>query len=240
MNDPSNAARFINSYNKIDSKLRALYSFKPTQSFSDMVKRSAQVNSLIRRYEAELGDYARLRNAIVHQSKDGEIIAIPCDSVVDKIETIERLLYTPPTIGETIEDKKIVSVDEQMSVKQVVLLIERTGYSNMPVYSGKAMTGIVNSRRIVHEIGKIVGEGGDVNAFLSETPVGDILKDSDLVAYYKYLAKTDSLQQVPDAFEENKKLLAVVVSEHGIKGERIVNFITAADLAGVNKILEDY
>ena len=31
-----------------------------------------------------------------------------------------------------------------------------------------------------------------------------------------------------------------MVSEHGIKGERIVNFITAADLTNVHKILEEY
>lgn len=60
------------------------------------------------------------------------------------------------------------------------------------------------------------------------------------MTYYKYLSKADSLQKVLDAFEENKKLLAVVVSEHGIKGERIVNFITAADLTNVHKILEEY
>ena len=39
MNDTANARRFINSYNKIDSKMRALYNFKPSQSFSDMVTR---------------------------------------------------------------------------------------------------------------------------------------------------------------------------------------------------------
>ena len=240
MNDTANARRFINSYNKIDSKMRALYNFKPSQSFSDMVRRSAQENSVIRKFEDELMDYARLRNAIVHQSMDGEIIAVPCDSVVEKIEYIEKLLYAPPTNGETMPDKRIVSVDEQMSVKQVLLLVARTNYSNLPVYGGKVMAGIVNNRRLVHEIGKVIDNGRDVDAFLSETPVGDILKESDLLTYYKYLSKADSLQKVLDAFEENKKLLAVVVSEHGIKGERIVNFITAADLTNVHKILEEY
>lgn len=34
--------------------------------------------------------------------------------------------------------------------------------------------------------------------------------------------------------------MAVAVSEHGVMGERIVNFITAADLSAINKILEEY
>ena len=68
----------------------------------------------------------------------------------------------------------------------------------------------------------------------------EIVRESDLFAYYKYLGKQDTLQDVLAAFEENKKLLAVLVSEHGAAGERIENIITPVDLVEVNKILEDY
>ena len=70
--DKRNATEFINSYNKIDAQLRDLYSFKPSQSFTDVVRRSAEKNSIVRKYENDLVDYARLRNAIVHQSTDGQ------------------------------------------------------------------------------------------------------------------------------------------------------------------------
>lgn len=171
MNDTTNARRFINSYNKIDSKMRALYNFKPSQSFSDMVRRSAQENSVIRKFEDELMDYARLRNAIVHQSMDGEIIAVPCDSVVEKIEYIEKLLYAPPTIGETMPDKRIVSVDEQMSVKQVLLLVARTNYSNPARLRRQGDGGAsVNNRRLVHEIGKVTTTDGMWTPFFPKRP----------------------------------------------------------------------
>lgn len=240
MNDLTNARIFINCYNKIDNKLRALYNFKAAQSFADVVRRSAEQNSVVRKYEDELMNYARLRNAIVHQSVDGEIIAVPCDGVVEKIKLIEQLICTPPTVGEKLSDKSIVSIEEDLSLHRAVMLMARTGYSNLPVYGGKVMVGIVNNRRLVQEIGRVIGEGGSVDAFLSQTAVGDILKESDLFTYYKYIAKTDSLQKVLEAFDENKKLLAVAVSERGIRGERIVNFITAADLPRIHKILEDY
>ena len=70
--------------------------------------------------------------------------------------------------------------------------------------------------------------------------MGDILAESDMFVYYKYVGKRDTLQDVLNAFEENKKLLAVAVSENGRIGERIVNFITTADLVRVNKLMEDY
>lgn len=236
----SNATRFINAYNKIDVKIRALYNYKSAQSFSDCIRRSALVNSIIRKYEDELVDFARLRNAIVHKSYDEKIIAVPCDEAVALIEHVEKLLYAPPKIADYLTEKKIVSVDERLSIKQVIMMFEKTGHSSMPVYHDGVMIGIINSKRIVKEIGKIIVKGKNVSEFINGTAIGEILLDDDFNTYYKLLAKTDSLEEVLNAFEENKKLLAVVISEKGIKGERIVNFITAVDLAQINKILEEY
>mgnify|MGYP005828197005 FL=1 len=194
----------------------------------------------MRKYESDLIDFARLRNAIVHQSTDGKIIAVPCDEVVEEMQLIERLLCTPPRIGESIRPKKIVSVDDAISVKQAVMLIARTNFSNLPVYRGKRMVGMINNRRIIKALGSVLERGGDLDEFAAKTPVGEIVCESDLFAYYKYLGKQDTLQDVLAAFEENKKLLAVLVSEHGAAGERIENIITPVDLVEVNKILEDY
>ena len=102
------------------------------------------------------------------------------------------------------------------------------------------MIGIVNNRRVLRELGDVLAQGRSADAWLSETPVADILAESDLFVYYKYLGKKDSLQEIVDAFEENRKLLAVCVSENGRAGERIVNFVTSADLPRINKLLEDY
>ncbi len=238
--DKQNAREFLDAYNKIDAQLRQLYHFKPSQSFSDMVRRSAAENSVIRKYESDLVDYARLRNAIVHQSTDGRIIAVPCDETVVEMRRIEKLLCAPPRIGDCIRSKKIVSVDDAISVKQAVMLIARTNFSNLPVYRGKRMVGIVNNRRIIKALGAVLERGGSLDEFSSNTPVGEILRESDLFTYYRYLSKDNTLQDILAAFEENKKLLAVLVSEHGAAGERVENILTPADLVEVNKILEDY
>ena len=238
--DTRNATEFINAYNKIDAQLREMYGYKPSQSFTDVVRRSAEKNAIVRKYENELYDYARLRNAIVHQSTDGRIIAVPCEDVVENILLIERLLCSPPTVGETLQDKRIVSIEAEISLRQAVQLMARTGYSNLPVYRGKRMIGIINNRRVLRELGDILSQGRSADAWLSETPVADILAESDLFVYYRYLGKGDSVQEIVDAFEENRKLLAVCISENGKAGERIVNFVTSADLPRINKLLEDY
>lgn len=134
----------------------------------------------------------------------------------------------------------MVSIEAGISLRQAVLLISRTGHSNLPVYDGRRMVGIVNNRRIIREVGAQLSRGQSVDAFLSETPVGDILDESDMFVYYKYLSENATLEEVLSAFETNKKLIAVVVSERGRMGERIRNIVTPADLVHISRKLEDF
>jgi predicted transcriptional regulator len=236
----SNARRFINSYNKIDVQLRNLYDFKANQSFSDMVRRSADKNLVVRKYENELIDYARLRNAIIHKSIDEVIIAEPNDEVTQKFEMIEKLLCTPPKISEIFKDKNIISIEQDINLREVILLFEKTGYSNIPVYCKGVMIGVINHKRIVRAIGKVILNGMDIDDYLNETNCGKILSPEDMITYYAVLSKHDTIERTALMFEQNKKLRAVLITEKGFVGERVLNLLTSIDLALINKILEDY
>ena len=83
--DKTNATRFIDAYNKIDYALRVQNNFKRSMSFSDMIRRAVVVNHIVRKYEDDLIDFGRLRNAIIHKSNDKFIIAEPHIDVVEKI-----------------------------------------------------------------------------------------------------------------------------------------------------------
>lgn len=61
-----------------------------------------------------------------------------------------------------------------------------------------------------------------------------------MFVYYKYLSENATLEEVLSAFETNKKLIAVVVSERGKMGERIRNIVTPADLVHISRKLEDF
>ena len=94
----TNAQRFLNAYNTLDHSLRTQYNFKRTIAFSDVIRRSVMLNSVIRKYEDDLIDYGRLRNAIVHSGNEQEIIAEPNTNVVEKLEKIAQIVSTPPKV----------------------------------------------------------------------------------------------------------------------------------------------
>ena len=81
----SNAIDFISAYNTIDSKLRAIYRGRGNLQFSDLVRRCAEFNNTVRKYEEDLLLCAKLRNVIVHDSNKDRIIAEPCDDMTQLI-----------------------------------------------------------------------------------------------------------------------------------------------------------
>lgn len=151
--EKTNAQRFIQAYNTIDQTLRYLYNYKRSMSFSDIVRRSVPVNYLVRKYEDKLVDYGRLRNAIIHKSNDEFIIAEPHGDVVLDIENIAKLISTPPKVLEVVEPRKVVCATAETNIADVISLMTKTKYSNIPIYKNDELIGVASGRYIVEGIG---------------------------------------------------------------------------------------
>ena len=88
--EKTRAERFIECFNKIDYALRTKYNLNRSMSFSDLIRKCVALNYVVRKYEDDLIDYGRLRNAIVHHSSSKKIIAEPHEDVVVQFEKIDR------------------------------------------------------------------------------------------------------------------------------------------------------
>ncbi len=232
----SNAIDFISSYNAVDARLRALYRGKGNLQFSDLVRRCAEFNPTVKKYEDDLLMFAKLRNAIVHDSSRDRIIAEPCDDVTRLFAHIEALLCSPPKLS-VLKEKRVTGISAEASVAEAVSKISESDFSNLPVYRKGRMIGMINNRRLVRVLGRALDRGESVEEVLS-APCSSILMEEDLTRFYKILAKDDSVQDAVDAFTENRKLLAVLVTETGAVGEHILNLITSTDLPRLLELLE--
>lgn len=233
----SNAIDFISAYNTIDSRLRAIYRGKGNLQFSDLVRRCAEFNNTVRKYEDDLLLCARLRNVIVHESKKDRIIAEPCDDLTRLIGHVAELLSMPPRLS-VLREKNVTGIDAEATLAAAFVRIAQTNYSNLPVYRKDRMIGILNNRRVVRVVGQALERGEDVDVFL-QTPCSQILQAEDMNRFYRVLGRSDTVQEAIDAFEDNRKLLAVVVTESGDAGDRIVNLLTSADIPMLIRILEE-
>lgn len=230
----SNAIDFISAYNIIDARLRVMYDGKGSLSFSDLVRRCAETNATVGRYEDELLTYAKLRNAIVHNSTREQVIAEPNDQATAQILHIAKLLSDPPKLS-SLKKPTPVSIQENRPLSEAIKCLAEKGFSNLPVAKGGRTIGFINNRRIVRSIGNAIQQGCDVDAFL-KTPCGQIIREEDMRLYYKTLKDTDTLQDALDCFSQNKKLLAVIVSD---SLGRMSFLLTPADLPELIQMLEE-
>ena len=229
----SNATEFISSYNKIDARLRALYRGKGNLQFTDLVRRVAQCSATVKRYEDELVSFARLRNAIVHESTTERIIAEPCDEATALIAHIAALLSAPPRLS-SLKERQPLCIDAEKTVSEAIVEISRSGYSNLPVYRKGALAGVLNNRGIIRDLGVALGRGESAEEFLQK-PCGSVLREEDMTVYYKTLTEKDTVQDALDAFSQNRRLLAVLV--FGESGA--MNILTPSDIPRLLQILEN-
>lgn len=234
------AERFIKAYNQLDYTIKNLYNFKRGMPFSDCIRRAVPLNSVIRKFEDDLVDFSRLRNAIVHSSRDDEeIIAIPKKEVVEKLEHITRLISTPPRVYDTVCRKDVLCVENIVSVKETIGLISKSGYSNLPVYKDGEILGVANGQKILNQLGKIINNDQDLCDFITNTKIEDLIS-SEKESFYTIAPKSLTISEALNLFYENRKLLVILITPNGNFLEMPIGIVTVSDILDINKILENY
>ena len=233
-----NAKRFINAYNRLDQGLRDIYSIKRSLNYADMIKKVATVNTVVAKFEDDLIDYGRLRNAIVHGNGE-EIIAEPNYSVVEKLENIARLINTPPKVIDSLKLRKVYVVQGEATLKEVIYQMGRMGYSIIPVYISGTLIGVINRKMIVDTLAKFIKEGRDVSIAMDE-PISECTNIFSETNHYEVVPANITIENLLYIFDQNRKLSSVVLTENGNYNEEPKAVVVAADIIDLNKILDNY
>lgn len=234
----SNAKRFIDAYNRLDKGMREIYNIKPSVSFSDCVRKVAQINSVIRKHEDDIIEYGRLRNAIVHDDGE-ETIAEPNTSVVEKLESIARLICTPPRVMDTVANRSVFCVDASTKVSEVLKQMFQTGYSVVPVYQNKTLVGVINRKMIVEALGAGISAGIDLDD-LSALPVSEALDLKQSSHSYEVVSSQTTIDGVLYLFQSNRKLSVVIITKNGNYDEQPLGVVVTSDTIDMQTILDNY
>lgn len=241
INQKSNARRFLDAYNNIDYALKTRYNINRSTGFSDLVRKAVAINYVVRKYQDELIDYGRLRNAIIHNNNEDYVIAEPHIEVVKNIEHIEKLLTTPPKAVETVARREVLTTNAGRSMREVITLMASSNFSNIPVYNDqKELIGVANGQKILNSMGQFLLAGGKCSAFLDNVQIEDMLSTLQNSNYYEVKNSKCTVEEALDEFDKNHKLLAILFTKNGNKNELPVGIMTGANVVEAQKILEDY
>lgn len=239
MENESNSSRFITCYNRIDSALRTQGEMRRSISYTEAVRRAAKTNSLVRKYEEDLVDYGRLRNAIVHSTNEDYVIAEPHLEVVEAYEKIANLICTPPLAVNTVCNRNFKSLLYNEKLCDVVEYIYKSGISTIPIYKDEMLIGVANATKITRVIGKWTYEKRNLDE-LFNMPIENVLKIMIEDNYYTIADDRITLDKVLDLFTENRKLLLIVITKSGSLLEKPIGIVTVGDIMDINKILDNY
>lgn len=240
-NQKSNAQRFLEAYNNIDYALKTRYNINRSTGFSDLVRKAVAINYVVRKYQDELIDYGRLRNAIVHNNNEEYVIAEPHIEVVKNIEHIEKLLTTPPKAVDSVARREVLTTSSGKSMREVIMLMASSNFSNIPVYNkDKELIGVANGQKILNSMGQFLLAGGKCSVFLDNVQIEDMLSTLQNSNYYVVKNAKCTIEEALDEFDKNHKLLAILFTKNGNKNELPIGIMTGANVVEAQKILEDY
>ncbi|MGG3563391.1 CBS domain-containing protein [Neobacillus rhizosphaerae] len=230
---PLLSERFEVAFNQVHDALRDIVQIKDDR-FVVLVKVGAKKYQMIDTYKKDLEQYARLRNAIVHEKMEvGFYIAEPNAKVVSHIERIANV-FSRPNYALTIATKNVVFFDYQDSILKVTTAIKEHGYSKFPIYKNKTCNGLLTAGSIVKWMAQNM-ENSMVN--LSDIHVSDIMmyeKEHPI----EIVAKDINIFEVENIFEQahkkKRKLEGVIITENGKADEAPLGIITAWDLIEID------
>jgi len=232
------AERFVNAYNLLDHSLRTQYNFKTNISFSDLIRRCATLNQVIRSYEDDLIDFARLRNAIIH-SRNEQVIAEPHEDVVVLMEKVARIISTPPLVVDAIKRAHVEVIASDNNLREYIVKSSAIGHSNIPVYKQKMLIGVMQRHSFLENLGHVIKDGRKVDEYLENTNIEQYLRENPSTTHFTIVSARVTIEEVIELFG-NRKLSAVIITDNGTSGGNLLGIITTADIIGLMQILEGY
>lgn len=227
-----NSERFEVAFNRIQDALEKLLGIY-NRGFADLVRIGARRHKIIKKFDDELLQFARLRNAIVHDKTElGYYIAEPHEKVVKRIEQIEALLSKPnPCLS--IATKKVIYYFLDDPILKIINEMKHHNYSQFPIYNGGRCVGLLKSRTIL----KWLANQPESLVKLDAVSVNDVFvfeRKHPMV----FVPKSYSIFEIEDVFEEahaNKEMIELaIVTENGKATEKPLGVITPWDLIEID------
>lgn len=230
---PLLSERFEVAFNQVHDAMKDIVNINDDR-FVVLVKIGAKKYQMIETFKKDLEQYAKLRNAIVHEKMEiGYYIAEPNARVVEHIEKIANV-FTRPNYALSIATKQVVFFDYRDSILKVTEVIKKFNYSKFPVYKNKQCVGLLTTGAIVKWMAQNM-ESSFVN--LADIHVSDIMKYEKEHPIH-FVSKQSNIFEVENIFEkshkEKKKLEGVIITENGKSEEAPLGFITAWDLIEID------
>ena len=222
--------RFEAAFNRIHKVLKDSLPQCKTDRFTELVQ-EGRGHGLIRYYEKDLCQFAKLRNAMVHEKiDDGYYIAEPHMEAVEKIERIADEFEKPPS-ALSISTTPVHYFYEKDRLEDVLKVIKEESHSRFPIYDEKDdYAWLLTSSEIVQYLAE---HFDDDYKELKKVEVKELFNKKykhsvSFVNQHATVLEVETLFET--ARKKNKKLECIIITTKGNSSESPNGIITPWDL----------
>jgi predicted transcriptional regulator len=226
----SQSERFETAFNRIHKALIQAVKNARTDKFTDLVYKGKN-HAFIRYYEHDLCQFAKLRNALVHEKiEEGYYIAEPHMDIIKKIESIADEFEKPET-ALSIATKPVYYFQEDDMLADVLDAIKKYSHSRFPIYNQESeYAWLLTSAEIVKYLAE---HFANAKMDLNKVKVKALYNERKQ-HHIVFVSQNSSVFEVEDIFEEyqarNKKIEGVLITKNGSPKEKPNGIITSWDL----------
>lgn len=236
----SNVERFLNAFISIEQELYRMLGIKQHTRFYNLIKQAVKISPVVARYQVDLMEYADLRNVIVHKRKEGVVLAEPNQYAVEEIEKIASYLLEPPRVLPKFK-KPVVTVEPGRTVAEVVKLIYKHDFSQIPVQENGAVIDMVTASALVCWLGKSLA-AGSFEPY--NTPIYAVLPHDESMQSFIFVDGDTSLFEIQDLFcfheQRGNRLEAILITKNGLSSDNLLGIITIWDLPAIQKEIDSH
>lgn len=236
-----NSQRFISLFKKLEMLAAKESNSSRETAFSKMLATLTKKNNIFSFYKEELQQYAKLRNAIVHESvSDDQAIAEPHDEVVRKFEEIVSKIENPPKVI-PIFQVKIETVTLNEPIYNALDRMYKGNYSQLPVLNNGKFFDLLTTDCIARWVAAIQDKEKLIIEDTKKSTVTAILEHKEFEINYRFISRNTTIVKAIQIFQEVETkqnfIDALLITQDGKKEQKLIGIITHYDLPAMMQTL---
>lgn len=229
----SNAGKFVDHYNELDKEFKRKLKADDYVSFVQKVKKLASKDAVVRSFKEDLIQFANLRNAIVHESKNGIHIAEPYEETVKRIEQIKISVLNPKKVIPAFQFK-VYSVNKETPLEEMLTEMRKYDFSQAPLIdqNGKIIE-IISANTISRWLFCQIKE--DIIS-IKDTIIGDLIPFIEKPKNFELIHRNTTICAAAEIFikkakEKGAHLDCLIITHKGLSTESMLGLVCIEDIA---------
>ena len=219
---------FLETFNRLETALKEHLGKSRYTPFSILLKEASGRDSFIRMHRSILESFSDLRNVMVHK-EGSEIIAIPSDEALSRIQSITEKYTTPISVYDVCH-KQVVTTSASKTLHHAIKLMKRHDYTKIPVYEDNHYKGLLSGNVITRWLTAHISDAGEMCENLQQIKISHVLEVVNKNNLLQFIPKDlPVFEFVHKSQHRPAKSGVYIVTHNGYSNEKPLGILTSYD-----------